>query len=251
MVEAEGVEVKFTADDKDVNARLDNLERRLGRAQEKAKKGGKAAGAAFFGGFAGGAMGVVSSGVEQTGPVSAIMDLLMNVLGAAILPIIQSMLPLLKGLADGAKAVTDGLNAVGGNVALNAAGGAAIGGYVAGPPGAVGGAAIAATATDINNVLDKSSALIGEDDPREKAYGDYLRDLNANHRDGWQKFWGLSSPDETAYDKWETKAMADYWFGNKIDLSTAPPQEQGKPYSPNFPPPNVSELHGPTVVNTG
>lgn len=250
MVEAEGVSVTFTADDKDFNARLDNLEKRLGRAQEKAKKGGKSAGSAFFGGFAGGAAGVVAGGAMQTGPVNAVTDLLMNVLGAALLPLMQGLLPLLKQLGDASVQFGDwaSKHPQATKTAAETAAGAYLGGKVAGPEGAVIGGAIG---------VQYSMKLSAEDAAKQKAYYDYIGKLQENSGQNWWQrnfpsWLGGHSDDPnsvsglTAYDK----AVAAHNV-HINDQTPIPKQDPGLPYDPRFPPPNVSDLYGPSVVNTG
>lgn len=255
MVEAEGVNVTFTADDKDVNARLDNLERRLERAKDKGKKGGKAAGAAFFGGFAGGAAGIIAGGIEQSGPVSSVMDLLMNVLGAALLPIMESLIPLLKELSKVAGPIGDAVNkypGLGTGIA-----GAAEGSYIAGPPGAVvGGAAgtVGGGITDLEDMKKQREAEMDRTNPGWRQEYDAWVAHNkevASNVTFWDQLTGNAQKGQTAYDKAVTEAIGQELATGKPHTNVIPPQDPGLPYDPWYPPPNVGDLHGPTVVNTG
>lgn len=91
--DVDDVRVRIRVDDSDVKRKTDDTE----RAMDKLAKKGGGFKAPFLGGLIGGAVGTVVGGAEQT-VLSPILELLMNVLAAALLPLVVALLPLVQAL---------------------------------------------------------------------------------------------------------------------------------------------------------
>lgn len=124
MVETEPVETKIVVDDSDVQAKFDAYERRIKALESSAGNNGKRAGTSFFGGLfgsnagsdakanaagkkassafmgglVGGAIGFVAGAATQNDAVSAVLELLTNIIAAALLPVLVALLPLIVAL---------------------------------------------------------------------------------------------------------------------------------------------------------
>lgn len=66
--------------------------------QSKAQQGGKKASSAFVSGLVGGAVGFAVGAATQNDAVSAVLELLTNIVAAALLPVLVALLPLIVAL---------------------------------------------------------------------------------------------------------------------------------------------------------
>lgn len=157
MADGEGLKVPIEADNRDFNRKMDELERRFERAEKKGKKAGRSTGGSFFGAAAiGGAAGFVAGAVMHNPAVNSVTDLLINVLAAALLPVMQALLPVLQVLLPVLVKIGEKLGAnlsgivglFGAETSAGILAGAVIGGKIAGPPGAVAGGAIGGAVTE-------------------------------------------------------------------------------------------------------
>jgi uncharacterized membrane protein YeaQ/YmgE (transglycosylase-associated protein family) len=179
MGEGANVEINVKTNSDAAQRKLDATNKKVKQIEESSKKGSAGLKDLIKAGVIGGAVGGVVAGAVQNNPViSGVMDLLGNVVGAAILPLVMELLPLIKALTplidslvsmlvpvlkDIIAVITPFLpskpdpklsaneNAVKGAVQATVtatAAGAAIGGYAGGPYGAAvgGGIGFAATA---------------------------------------------------------------------------------------------------------
>jgi hypothetical protein len=103
MVETEGVEVPIQVDEKSwsrLTARFDDLDRRMKRTGDTAKREGRTIGA-FGAAVVGGTAGLVAGAAVSNPATAGIMDLLVSSLAAALLPVMMQLAGLLELLAPG------------------------------------------------------------------------------------------------------------------------------------------------------
>lgn len=160
MPETDPVVTRFSVDDAQWSARMDEAERKLKRMEERSDRAGKKAkegtGLGALGAAAiGGAAGFVAGAAMNNPAVSSVTDLLLTVVASALLPIFTALLPVIERIAQIIEPLADAIAGLiaflidkfGVSAATNAAIGALIGGRVAGPWGAVAGAAVAGGGT--------------------------------------------------------------------------------------------------------
>lgn len=99
MPETEPIKTRFEVDDRQVKAKFDEFEKRIKSAEASGKKAGKGV-SAFAAAAIGGAAGFVASAAESNPAISSLTDLLMNIVAAALLPVIMKLLPLIQTLGD-------------------------------------------------------------------------------------------------------------------------------------------------------
>ncbi len=124
MVETDPVETRIIVDDSEVKRKFDAFESRIktlegttaqsgkkagtsffgglfggsAGSDAKANAAGKKASGAFMGGLIGGAVGFAVGALSNNAAVNATLDLLVNILAAAILPVLVALLPLIIAL---------------------------------------------------------------------------------------------------------------------------------------------------------
>lgn len=96
MVNAAEVSTLVTVDDTDFDRKMRGIDRRLEKAEGDAKKSARRRGTLMAAGVAGAVAGVVGGAVSQSSPVNSLLQVLLNVVAAALLPILVAMMPLIQ-----------------------------------------------------------------------------------------------------------------------------------------------------------
>lgn len=96
MAEAEGIWGEIRIDDSDIDKKLGKTQQRLEKTEREAKNASRGRGSLIAAGVAGAVAGAVGSAVAGSSPVQGILDLILNIVAAAILPIMVAMLPLVE-----------------------------------------------------------------------------------------------------------------------------------------------------------
>lgn len=179
MVQAEGVEVKFQIDDKDFRAKFDEAERKLKKLETDGKKAARTGSGAFIGAAIGGAVGFIAGAATNNPAVNAIMDLLLNVVAAMLLPLITSLLPAIEKFVE-----------------------------VAGPLFEKLGESITA-------IIELANLLAGngyQQTPAEQMYMEQRRE-QAQDRPWWEKLLGIN-PGKSQEDRSIDSRVGDTWAGH-------------------------------------
>lgn len=96
IVDLNEVVTEIRVGDETFDRKMRRIRRELDETERDAKRKGRARGAAIAGGIAGAVAGAAVGAATQNAAVQGILDLILNILAAAILPLLVSMLPLIQ-----------------------------------------------------------------------------------------------------------------------------------------------------------
>lgn len=106
MADSEGIWSEIRIDESDFDTKMRKIDRDLEKTQQKAKRGA-GRGSVIAAGVAGAVAGGLVGAAAGSSPVQGILDVLLNIVAAALLPLlvatlplIQSLTPVLLGLSD-------------------------------------------------------------------------------------------------------------------------------------------------------